>query len=93
MIGGLVYLIASRLDIMQVVFLVAWYQANPKKTHEQVVKGIFRYLKGTVDYDLWYKKDNNFTMKAYTYVDRNECIDDMSTSGVNCSWKTYLSLG
>lgn len=54
MIGKLLYLTASKPDIMQTVCLVARFQANPKVTNEQAVKRIFRYLKGTVGYGLWY---------------------------------------
>lgn len=56
MIGGLLYLIAPRPNIMQVVCLVARFHANLKVTHEQVVKIIVRHLKETMDYGLWYKK-------------------------------------
>ncbi|KAI3693407.1 hypothetical protein L6452_33242 [Arctium lappa] len=47
MIGSLIYLTASRLDIMYATCLCARYQANPKESHLAVVKRIFRYLKGS----------------------------------------------
>lgn len=82
MIGGLLYLTDSRLHIMQVVYLVARYQANPKKSHYQVVKRIFRYLKGTLNYGLWYKNDDDFTLKSYTDFDWVRCAyDRRRTSG------------
>lgn len=40
MISGLLYLAASRLDIMQTVYLVARFQENPKVTHKQAMKKI-----------------------------------------------------
>ena len=46
-IGNLLYLIASRLDIMLSVRLCARYQANPKESHLLVIKHIMRYLIGT----------------------------------------------
>jgi hypothetical protein len=46
-IDNLLYVIASRLDVMQVVGQVAWFQAAPKESHVLAVKIIFRYLKGT----------------------------------------------
>lgn len=52
-IGRLLYLTMSKPNIMQVVCLVARFQANLKVTHEQAVKIIFRYLKGTVEFGLW----------------------------------------
>ena len=54
MIGSLLYITSSRLDVMQDVGLVARFQSAPKETHVAVVKRILRYLKGTADYGLWY---------------------------------------
>lgn len=76
MIGGLLYLITSRLNIMQVVCLVARYQANPKQSHDQAVKRIFRHMKVTPYYELWYKKEDDFTLKEYTNVDWAGCAND-----------------
>lgn len=82
MIGGLLYLIASRSDILQVVCTVARFQASPKETHVTTVKQIFRYLKGTMDYGLWYPKGKNFTLIIYLDADWVGCVDDKkSTSG------------
>ena len=41
-----------------------------------------RYLKGIEDYCLYYKKKDNFELRAYTNADWNGNIDDRkSTSG------------
>lgn len=53
MIGRLLYVMELRFDIMQVVRSVAWFQVAPKETHVQTVKIIFKYLKETLDFDLW----------------------------------------
>jgi hypothetical protein len=47
MIGSLLYVTASRPNVMQVVGQVTRFQAAPKESHVLVVKRIFRYLKGT----------------------------------------------
>ena len=47
MIGSLLYLTASRPDIMFSVYMCARYQSNFKESHLNTVKRIFRYLKGT----------------------------------------------
>ncbi|KAJ9557729.1 hypothetical protein OSB04_012343 [Centaurea solstitialis] len=57
MIGSLLYLTASRPDIMYSTCLCARYQAEPKESHLTAVKRIFRYLKGTPNLGLWYSKD------------------------------------
>ena len=58
--GSLLYLTASRPDIMYSVFLCARFQACPKEYHLYAVKRIFRYLKDTIDIGLWYPKCDNF---------------------------------
>ncbi|KOM47860.1 hypothetical protein LR48_Vigan07g156400 [Vigna angularis] len=52
MIGSLLYLTASRPDIMQSVCVCARYQANPKESHLTAVKRILKYLKGTSSFGL-----------------------------------------
>ena len=52
MIGSLLYLMTSRLEIIDSVSLCARFQTCPKKSHLNVVKRIFRYLKGTIDIGL-----------------------------------------
>jgi hypothetical protein len=44
MIGSLLYLCASRPDIMLFVCMCARFQANPKEVHLRAVKRIMRYL-------------------------------------------------
>ena len=82
MVGSLLYLTASRLDIVLAVGLVARYQAAPKKSHLLAIKRIFRYLQGTAHYGLWYPKSKSFTLTAYTDVDWASYVDyRKSTSG------------
>ena len=69
MIGNLVYVTTSRPDVMQAVGLVKRFQANPKEAHVLEIKRIFKYLKGTTEFGLWYPKGNELTMVAYTDVD------------------------
>ena len=54
MIWLLLYLTASRPDIVFSVGLCAHFQSNPKETHLKAVKRILRYLKHTPDLALWY---------------------------------------
>ncbi|GKB30208.1 putative ribonuclease H-like domain-containing protein [Tanacetum coccineum] len=66
MIGSLMYLIASRPDIMFVVCICVRFQVTPKISHLLAVKRIFRYLKGKPTLGLWYYKDSPFELVAYT---------------------------
>jgi hypothetical protein len=56
MIGSLLYLTASRPDIMFSVCMSARFQANPKEVHLVAVKRILRYLTLTPSIGLWYPK-------------------------------------
>ena len=55
-IGSLLYLTASRSDIIFSVCLCARFQSCPKKSHLIVIKHIIKYLKGTIGMILWYSK-------------------------------------
>ncbi|KAJ9543719.1 LOW QUALITY PROTEIN: hypothetical protein OSB04_023426 [Centaurea solstitialis] len=57
MIGSLMYLTASRPDIMFAVCVCARYQVRPKESHLHTVKRIFKYLKGQPRLGLWYPND------------------------------------
>ena len=82
MIGSLLYLTASRPDIMFATSMCARYQADPKESHLAAVKRIFRYLKGTPALGLWYPRDSPFDLIGYTDADHAGCpIDRKSTSG------------
>jgi hypothetical protein len=82
MIGSLLYLNASRPDIIFSVCLCTRFQSCPKESHLIAVKRIFRYLLGTIDLGLWYPKSNSFDLISYTDVDFAGCkTDRKSTSG------------
>nr|GEW24818.1 hypothetical protein [Tanacetum cinerariifolium] len=50
MVGSIMYLTASRPDLVFVVFMCARYQASPTKKHLEALKRVFRYLKGTINW-------------------------------------------
>nr|GEZ31807.1 uncharacterized mitochondrial protein AtMg00810-like [Tanacetum cinerariifolium] len=82
MVGSLMYLFASRLDIVFVVCMCARYQAKPTKKHLHAIKQIFQYLKGTINMGLWYLKDTAMALTAYADADHASCQDTRkSTSG------------
>ncbi|GJT19109.1 retrovirus-related pol polyprotein from transposon TNT 1-94 [Tanacetum coccineum] len=82
MIGGLMYLTASRPGITFATFVCARYQARPMVKHLKKVKRIFRYLRQSYNMGLWYPKDSGFELIAYSDADHAGCKDDCkSTSG------------
>ncbi|GKC71391.1 hypothetical protein Tco_1117274 [Tanacetum coccineum] len=82
MIGSLVYLIASRPDLVFAVCMCARYQSRPTKNHLEAVKRVFRYLQGTISMGLWYPKDTAMALIAYADAYHAGCQDTRrSTSG------------
>ncbi|GJV11071.1 retrovirus-related pol polyprotein from transposon TNT 1-94 [Tanacetum coccineum] len=75
MISTLMYLTSSRPDLVFVVCMCARYQAKPTKNHLHAVKRIFRYLRGTINMDLWYSKDSCIALIAFADVDHAGCQD------------------
>nr|GEX84858.1 hypothetical protein [Tanacetum cinerariifolium] len=69
MIGSLMYLTASRPDIMFAVCACSRFQVTPKLSHLHVMKRIFRYLKGQSNLGLWYPRDSPFDFEAYSDSD------------------------
>ncbi|GJR78294.1 putative ribonuclease H-like domain-containing protein [Tanacetum coccineum] len=69
MIGSLMYLTASRPDIMFAVCACSRFQVTPKTSHLHAVKRIFRYLKGKPKLGLWYPRESSFELEAFTDSD------------------------
>ena len=82
MIGSLLYLTSSRLDIQFSVCLCARFQASPRESNLTTVKRIFRYLAGTQDIGLWYPANCSLELVAYIDADyAGSRLDKKSTSG------------
>ncbi|XP_074578540.1 secreted RxLR effector protein 161-like [Curcuma longa] len=81
-IGSLLYLTASRPDILFAVGMCARYQSCAKESHLSAVKRILRYLKGTQNVGLWYPRTETFDLVGYSDSDYAGCkLDRKSTSG------------
>ena len=88
MIGSLLYLTASRPDIMFNVYLCARFQSCSKESHLIAVKRIIIYPKGTIGMGLCYPKTGQFFMTIFSDANYTGCkVDRKSTSG------TYQFLG
>ncbi|GJW30661.1 retrovirus-related pol polyprotein from transposon TNT 1-94 [Tanacetum coccineum] len=82
MLGPLMYLTFNIHDLIYADCLCARYQAKPTEKHLHAVKQIFRYLKGTINMDLWYSKDTDMSLTTYSDVDYVGCQDTRrGTSG------------
>ncbi|GKA46832.1 putative ribonuclease H-like domain-containing protein [Tanacetum coccineum] len=82
MIGSLMYLTASRPDIMFAVCACARFQVTPKASHLNAVKRIFRYLKHQPKLGLWYPRDSPFELEAFSDSDYGGAsLNRKSTTG------------
>jgi hypothetical protein len=84
MIGSLMYMTATRLDLTYAVSLISRFMEAPTELHYQAVRKILRYLKGTLDYGLFYKKrkSERHELVGFSDSDYTGDVDDCkSTSG------------
>ncbi|XP_060201925.1 uncharacterized mitochondrial protein AtMg00810-like [Lycium barbarum] len=65
-VGSLMYLTATRPDIMYSVSLNSRYMENPTEMHLSAAKRILRYLQGTRDFGIFYKKNEKSKLLGYT---------------------------
>nr|GEU32758.1 uncharacterized mitochondrial protein AtMg00810-like [Tanacetum cinerariifolium] len=82
MIGSLIYLTTIRPDIIYAICACLKFQVTPKTSHLQAVKRIFRYLKGQQKLGLWYPRESDFDLEAYSdndYAGAN--LNRKSTTG------------
>ena len=88
MIGSLLYLTASRPDILFSVCLCARFQSDPRESHLTAVKRIFRYLKGTTNLGLLYKKSSDYKLVGFCDADyAGDRIERKSTLITVNSWE------
>ena len=81
-LGSLMYLIATRLDIMYYVRLISKYMENPTKMYLLAANRIRCYSQGTREFGLFYKKGEKSNLLRFTDNDYVGDQDDRkSTSG------------
>jgi hypothetical protein len=82
MIGSLLYLTTTRPDIQFAVCLCARFQASPCSSHRTAVHRIFRYLKHTLEFGIWYSVSSSLDLIGFSDADfAGYGIDQKSTSG------------
>ncbi|GJX45932.1 putative ribonuclease H-like domain-containing protein [Tanacetum coccineum] len=91
MIGSLMYLTSSRPDIMFSVCACSRFQVQPKVSHLNAVKRIFRYLKGRPNLGLWYPKDSPFILEAFLDSDYAGASLGGETGGNHIGGKEFVN--
>ncbi|XP_070009509.1 secreted RxLR effector protein 161-like [Nicotiana sylvestris] len=90
-IWSLLYLTASRPDIVFNVGLCVRFQLNPKESHLKATKRILRYFKGTQDLVLYYPSSDSFNLIGYADADyAGYLVERKSTSGMAHFLGSYL---
>ncbi|GJS95233.1 putative ribonuclease H-like domain-containing protein [Tanacetum coccineum] len=80
MIGSLMYLTASRPDIIFAICACARFQVTLKVSHLHVMKRIFRYLKGQPKLGLWYPRDSPYNLEAFSNSNYASASLDMKST-------------
>lgn len=82
LIGSMMYLTATRPDIMYVVSLLSRYMSRPTELHHSAAKRILRYLQGTTTFDIIYRRGGSHEFIGFTDSDYARSVEDRrSTSG------------
>ncbi|XP_019157184.1 PREDICTED: uncharacterized protein LOC109153775 [Ipomoea nil] len=84
LIGSLLYLTASRPDIMFSFGMCARHQSAPKKSHLIAAKRILKYVRGTIKYGIWYSKESELSVTGYCDADWAGNIDDRKSTSGGC---------
>lgn len=82
LVGSLMYLTVTRPDLMFVVCLISRFMADPKEEHMTIAKRVLRYLKGTLDFGVFYKRSSNLSVLGYTDSDYARDLDDRKSTSV-----------
>lgn len=86
LVGSLLYLTATRPDIMFATSLLSRFMHNPSQTHFGAAKRVLRYIQGTLDYGISYEKNVDAKLIGFCDSDWAGSVDDMkSTSGYTFS--------
>ena len=84
MIGSLLYLTATRPDILFATGLCARFQASPRESHLKTVKRIFRYLTHTSELGLFYSAASSIQLCGYSDADYAGCKLDRKSTSATC---------
>ena len=76
LVGNLLYLTTTRLDLMLVTGYLSRFISSPWHVHFGIVKRVLKYLKGIVDYGIWYEVVESLNLIGYSNNDQVEYVDD-----------------
>ncbi|KAF2287075.1 hypothetical protein GH714_038035 [Hevea brasiliensis] len=69
LVGSLLYLTTLRTDLMYSTNLLSRFMHSPSQVHLATAKRVLRYLKGTIDYGIWFLKGRPVKLESYVDSD------------------------
>ena len=84
MIGSLMYLTNTRLDILFMVNTLIQFLTDPRQVHLIAVKHVLRYLKGTMDYGIKYGVNQNINLHSYVDSYWESSVTDRKRTSCYC---------
>ena len=78
------YLTNARLDIYFVVKNLSQYLVQPRRVHQIAAKHVMRYLKGTIDFGLYYDGNHDYRLYGYTDADWAGSVSDRKNTLDGC---------
>ncbi|PNX96743.1 hypothetical protein L195_g019956 [Trifolium pratense] len=80
MIGYLIYPLATRSDLTFYVCLIARYMERPTEIHLAAAKRVMRYLKGTMDLGVLYRRNGDLKLLGWSDSDYAGDLDDRKST-------------
>lgn len=68
LVGSLLYLMATRLDIMYAISLLSQFMHKPTQMHLGAAKWVLRYIQGTLDFRIFYEKNVDAKLIGFVIV-------------------------
>jgi hypothetical protein len=90
LIGNLIYLTITHQYLSYVVSILSRFMQEPREIHWNATKRVLRYIQGTKDYGLLYKKNKNFVLIGYSDAYFAGNIDDRESTSGYCIWDQQL---
>ena len=92
-IGSLMYLTNTKPDICFAMKSLSQYLVQPRRVHVIAIKHVMRYLKGTIEFGLYYDGNNDYRLYGYTYPDWARSVSDRkrTSGGYFCLGSTMIS--
>ena len=82
LVGRLIYLSHTRLDIAYAVSVISQFMHSPKEVHLQATHRVLKYLRGAPRKGILFKRNGGLILEAYTDADyAGSIVDRRSTSG------------